>query len=143
MNVKVIGSHVHVADGDERCAHVYADHTALVPVIVLVVVAHVADVGGSPRSSLQILNTLAKLARVRRLLLRLSLMRQVRLIVVVRCQLALRRNPIFVNINTRIHLLRLLGCDCSALRGTCLIAVGIASHLVPLALARALYSISL
>jgi hypothetical protein len=89
MNVEVIRRHIHVTHGNQRRAHINTNGAALIRVIVFVIVAHVADISRRSSCSLQVLYTLAELARIRRLLLWLSLVRQVRFVVIGRCQLTL------------------------------------------------------
>ena len=107
--------------------------------VVLVVLAHVAHISRRPCRRLQVLDTLAELARIGRLLLRLTLVRQIRLIVISRRQLALRWVPVLVHIDARVHLLCLLRGDGSSLGTSCCVSICTTTcHLVPLTLPRAL-----
>jgi len=118
VDAKVVRGHIHVSDRHQRTAHVNSYRRALVRVIV-VVVAHVADVCRRAGRRLKILNTLHICARIGSLLLRLALVSQIRFIAARGREFALRRIPILVHIYARVHLLGLLRRDCSALSRGC------------------------
>lgn len=140
VDPEVVRCHVHVPHRHQRTAHVYANGRRLVRVVIIVVVAHVANVCRGARGSLQILHTMYVFARVRCLLLLLPLVRQVRFVTACSRQFALGRVPVFVHVDTGVHLLRLLRSDRSALgRG----ATARSRYLVPLTLPGALYSVAL
>ena len=82
VNIKVIRSHVHIAHSNQRCAHVESDGTTLIRMIIFIIIAYIADIGGRPCRCLQVLDTLAEFAGIGRLLLWLTLMGQIRLIIV-------------------------------------------------------------
>lgn len=145
VNVEVVGCHVHVADRNQRGTHINANSTALVSMVILVVVANVADVGWSSSSCLQILHALAKLGWIWCLLLRLSLVGQIRFIAIAVCgQFALRWISILIYIDTRVHLFGLFRSNGSTLGARCIIWLSLCpSHLVSFALSWALNPIGL
>lgn len=139
MDAEVVRRHVHVSNCHQRAAHVNANRRALVRVIVIVI-AHVADVRRRASRRLKILNTLHIFARVGSLLLLLALVRQICFIAARRRQFALRGIPIFVHIYACVHLLGLLWSNCSALSRCC---TSRARYLVPFTLSGAFDSVAL
>jgi len=89
VNVEVIRCHIHVTHSNQRRTHINTNGTALIRMIIFVVIAHVAHISRRPSRCLQVLHTLAELARIRCLLLWLSLMRQIRFVVIGSRQLTL------------------------------------------------------
>lgn len=77
VDTEVIWRHVHISDCHERAAHIDTDGRALVRMIIVVIIAHFADVRGSTSARWQILHALYVFARVRGLLLVLGLMARV------------------------------------------------------------------
>ena len=143
VNIKVISCHVHVTDCYQRSAHIYTNSTTLIGVVVLVIVAYVANIGWCTSCCLQVLNTLPKLTWVWCLLFRLSLVSQICFVVIAVCgQLTLRWISILVHIYTWIHLFGLLRSNCSSLGGSWIITLSrCSSHLMPFTLSWALDSI--
>lgn len=140
VDAEVAGGHVHVSHGHEGAAHVDADRGRFVCVVVVVVaVAHFADVCRGASAWLQILNALNIFTWIRRLLFMLRLMACICFIATRSRQFALRRVSILVNIDARIHLFCLFWGNCSPLTSSCTRSC----HLVSFALPRAFYSVAL
>lgn len=115
VDTKIIRCHVHVSNSHERAAHVY--HGRALICMIVVIIAHITNVGRCSCARLKILHTLDILARIRCLLFLLALVRQIRLIPTRCSQFALGRVSIFVDIDARVHLLGLLWSDGAALGG--------------------------
>lgn len=128
MDAEIAWGHVHVSHGHQGATHVDPHRRTLVRMVVIVV-ARVANVCRSACGSLEVLDALHVFAGIGSLLLLLALVGQIGFVPTCSGQFALRRIPVFVHIDARVHLLRLFWRDCSTLSG------GISSwYLVPLAL---------